>query len=149
LNYLSISKSLEKVHSTALICRRCLSFNPQPQNQTLDTLNYRNRPIYSPRWFSGRFSPTWRHMSSGTHMPEWAPRARWLSSSFLHLISFSLLPQAPSVWSAPFPVLPLQRHRRSGHFHTGTLLPSPNTGSPTSFFEARQVRSGGLSSAFR
>jgi hypothetical protein len=140
---------LEKVHSTSLICRRCLSFNPQPQNLTLDTYELSKPSNLPPRWFSGRFSPTWRHMSSGTHMPEWAPQARWLSYCFLHLISFSLLPQAPSVWSAPFPVLPLQRHRRSGHLHTDTLLPSPNTGSPTSFLEARQVRSGGLSSAFR
>jgi hypothetical protein len=27
----------EKVHYTTLICSRCLSLNPQPQNQTLDT----------------------------------------------------------------------------------------------------------------
>jgi hypothetical protein len=49
LNYLSISKSLEKVNSTALICRRCLSFNPQPQNQTLDTYELSKPSAFFPR----------------------------------------------------------------------------------------------------
>jgi hypothetical protein len=51
--------TLEKVHSTTLIYRRNLSFNPQPQNQVFNTHELSKssnlHPLAVFRWFS----PTW------------------------------------------------------------------------------------------
>jgi hypothetical protein len=50
----------EKVHSTTLIYRRYLSFNPQPQNQVLDTYELSKPSALPPSAVSEVVLLTWR-----------------------------------------------------------------------------------------
>jgi hypothetical protein len=51
-----------KVHSTTLIYRRCLDFNPQPQNQVLDTYKLSKSSDLPPQWILGWLLHMWRHV---------------------------------------------------------------------------------------